>query len=46
MMADIKAMRGWKGPLEITESNPPAKAGSKSWKSQCFVQCTLYYPRD
>lgn len=25
MMAEIKAMRGWKGPLEITESNPPAK---------------------
>ena len=33
--------RGWKGPLEIIESNPPAKAGSLDQVPQVCIQAGL-----
>ena len=35
--------RGWKGPLEIIETNPPAKAGSLHQVAQVGVQARLEY---
>ena len=35
--------RGWKGPQEITESNPPAKAGILQLVAQVSVQMGLEY---
>ena len=35
--------RGWKGPLEITESKPPAKAGSLQQAAQVGIQTSLEY---
>ena len=35
--------RGWKGPLEIIYSNPPAKAGSPQQAAQDLVQAGLEY---
>ena len=34
---------GWKGPLEIIETNPPAKAGSLHQVAQVGVQARLEY---
>lgn len=42
-LTDSQNCRGWKGPPEIIESNPPAKAGSLHHVTQVGVQEGLEY---
>lgn len=36
--------KGWKGPLEIIESNPPAPAGSLQSVTEGYAQMGLLHP--
>ncbi len=40
-MTESQNCSGWKGPLEIIEFNPPAKAGSLDQVAQVDVQVGL-----